>query len=162
MQWTGRMIVEKVITEGAPVKVNPNGVDVAPSEVWRIPDDGVVVIHGKTRTINPEKKQVMPENGFYVLGKGAYEVRLNCKVSIPRNAVGYCYPRSTFSRLGILKSETAVWDSGYEGFGTVCFYVPVKEARVHEKEAWVQFTVKDSHETSNSYEGHWQGEGKKK
>jgi deoxycytidine triphosphate deaminase len=159
MQWTGKMIAEKIIIEGKPVKVNPNGVDIAPSEIWRIPEDGVAKIHGAVREINPEKELIKPINGMYILPRGVYEVRLNCKVRIPHNAAGFCHPRSTLSRFGILKAETAVWDSGYEGFGTVTFWVSVRETQVHEGEAWVQFTVRDSYETQELYQGHWQGEG---
>lgn len=157
--WTGKK-VSKCIEQPPEVKINPNGVDVKVSEVWKLPEEGIVTIKGKERTIEPEKMKIEPGvEDFYVLPKGTYEVRIANKVNIPKNAVGLMFPRSTFNRFGIIKSETAVWDSGYSGWGTQTVRVTVKEARIHKDEFWFQFVlINMKDKVDQVYEGHWQGE----
>lgn len=157
--WTGKEVAEH-IEQPPELKIQPNGVDLKVSEIWKIPEDGIVTIHGKERKIEPEKMKIQPEqDGFYYLPKGTYELRIANKVNIPNNAVGLIFPRSTFNRFGIMKSETAIWDSGYSGWGTQTVRVTVKEARVHKDEYWFQFVLLNlTKETEHLYEGHWQGE----
>ncbi len=161
MHWNGKMIANSIIIEGNPTKINPNGVDIGASEVYRIPEDGTVTINGATREVSPEKQKIKPDNGFYKLPKGIYEIRTDVKVRIPQNAVGIAVPRSTLNRLGVIKSESALWDSGYEGYGTLTVYVGVKELVIAENEAWFQFTVNDAHDADTTYDevsGHYQDE----
>lgn len=149
--------VEKTIVEGEPVETGPNGVDVGVSEVWLIPEGAEITIHGKTRKLSKKKERVKPSNGFYELEPGVYEVRSNVKVRIPRDVVLYCKPRSTFNRLGCVKVETAVFDSGYEGYFTQTVFLPFK-LRVHEDEAWFQLVGFKGEESGKLYDGHYQGE----
>ncbi len=150
------------------VKVNPNGVDVAPLKVFRLPDgDATIFLQGKKRGyivegrfINQDaaKSEMVPDaGGFYSLPPGTYEIRLP-KVSIPLSATGFFYPRSTMTRLGILKSQTAVWDSGYEGEGSQVFHF-LLPARIHRDETWVQFVLMGNESDAKAgYSGHYQGE----
>lgn len=150
------MIVDKCILEGAPVKIGPNGIDVSPIEIHRISMDATATVHGATREINPPKQLVHAEGDFYRLTSGIYEVRLAVKIKIPKNAVGKCVPRSTLNRLGMIKAESAVWDSGYEGWGTVTVMVPIKELMIHKDEAWFQFIIEDAYESEEQYNGFYQ------
>jgi len=161
--WLGKKLAD-IIEKPPDVKINPNGVDLKISEIWSLSEDSVITINGKDRRIEPDKVKIEPrEDDFYYLPKGTYEIRVANKISIPKNAVGFLFPRSTFNRLGIMKSETALWDSGYSGWGTQTVRVTVKEARIHKDEFWFQFVVIDmKEEVDHVYDGHWQGEGMKK
>ncbi|MEM5814479.1 MAG: hypothetical protein QXD77_01565 [Candidatus Aenigmatarchaeota archaeon] len=141
------------------VKVNPNGVDVRVSEVWLIRQDAISVLNGKTRVTVPEKEKILPDaDGFYDLQQGTYEVRIANEISVPLNAVGKLYPRSSLNRLGSIKSDTALWDSGYVGFGTQTIFVPIKLFRIHKDEYWFQFVLEDCEPTERGYDGFWQKE----
>ncbi len=168
MFWSGKKIAEFI--EGDK-KIGPNGCDLRVSEVAKIPDDAIIFLHDKKRgyLVNGEfreqqdvKKPLIPNNdGFYELTHGAYEVRLANKIAIPKNAVGFAFPRSTFNRLGIIKSESAVWDSGYSGTGTSTVFVAAKKALIHKDEFWIQFVMMSAEESDNQYKGFYQNEGKK-
>ena len=146
-------------------KVNPTGVDVAPKKIFRLPDDAEVFFHGKKRGFFMEGKfvplqealeEVKPEGDFWVLEPGRYYVVFP-RVKVPLEYTGFAYPRSTLNRLGIVKSQTAVFDPGYEGEWNQLFLIPVK-ARIHVEEAWVQLVFVKNEGVSGRYDGHWQGE----
>jgi len=142
-------------------KLQPNGIEVGVSEVWRIPTDSTAIFDGKQREVCKEK--VTTHGDFYILDRGTYEVRVGVKVKIPANCVGLCLPRSTINRLGIIKSETALWDSGYEGFGTQTIHVPIKQFKIHKDENWFQLIFISNESPSELlYEGHWQNEAPKR
>ncbi len=154
--WTGQNVSKYI--EGDK-EINPNGVDLGVSEIWKIPEEGKVIIHGKERKIEPEKTKVELEKDFYILPRGTYEIRIANKINIPKDAVGFLFPRSTFNRFGVIKSETAVWDSGYSGYGTQTIRVTVDELKVHKDEYWFQMIFISSKEKVNqTYKGHWQNE----
>ena len=157
--WLGKDIA-KYISNHAPIKINPNGVDLRVSEVWKIHPDSEVIIKGSERKISPEKIKIMPqEDDFYHLDTGVYEIRLANETEIPLTATGLIWPRSTLNRLGMVKSETAIADSGYKGFMTQTFFVPIKKFKIHKDEAWVQLMFIDNKDIPDiKYEGHWQGE----
>jgi len=168
MIWSGKRTAECI--EGDK-KVGPNGCDLKICEITKVPEDATIYLHDKKRgyLVNGEfkeqadvKKPLVPNNeGFYELTHGAYEVRIANKITIPKNAVGFAFPRSTFNRLGIIKTESAVWDSGYSGTGTSTIFVPVKKALIHKDECWVQFVLFDAEESDKQYNGFYQGEAKK-
>ena len=152
----------KLVSGHAPVKVNPNGVDIGVSEVWFIDLESEATINGKERRVTPDKVKIEPAaDGFYYLKRGVYEVRLANEIEIPANATGFVHPRSTLNRMGIISSPTAVWDSGYKGFGTITFHVPLRQLKIHKNELWVQLVIvdnKDAVQAGELYQGHWQGE----
>lgn len=147
------------------VKVNPNGVDVAPKKIFALPDSAEIYIEGKKRgfIVNSEfmpltdaLKEVKPAGEFWVLEPGRYYVVFP-RIEIPQDVVGFAYPRSTFNRLGIIKSQTAVFDPGYVGEWNQTFWIPVR-ARIHVREAWVQVVFVKNESATGKYDGFWQGE----
>ncbi len=147
------------------VKVNPNSVDVAPKKIFKLPDNAEIFFEGKKRgfVINGEfvplkdaLVEITPQGDYWVLEPGRYYVVFP-EVEVPLDVVGFAYPRSTLNRLGIIKSQTAVFDPGYKGEWNQTFWVPVK-ARVHVGEAWVQLVFVRNAGVSGKYDGHWQGE----
>lgn len=150
--------VAKFVNTPPDVKVGPNGVEVRVSEVWEITNNTVAIFHGKIREVKPEKTRVYPKNDFYELPRGVYEVRIANQVTIPLGCVGFCHPRSTLNRLGVIKSETGIWDSGYRGYGTQTILVPIKMFKIHKDEFWFQIRMQRSEKSTHSYNGHWQEE----
>jgi len=156
--WLGKEVA-RFVQQPPKIKINPNGVDLQISEIWRLPEKSTVIIAGSERKIIPEKIKVRPCGDFYILKRGTYEVRIANKVKIPLNAVGLLLPRSTFNRLGVIKSESAIWDSGYEGFGTQTIYVTVDELKVHVNEFWFQLMFIDTKKiVDQKYNGFYQHE----
>lgn len=146
-------------------KVNPNGVDLTPKQVRRIPESATIVLHGEKRgfiegTEVVEKKEEMSpdEEGFYLFRRGGlYELRFP-RVSVPSTCTGFAFPRSTVNRLGIIKLETAVFDSGYSGEPTQTIFTPL-DALVHKDESLIQLVfIRNEREASSPYNGRYQNE----
>lgn len=167
--WPGSRVATFVEGE---VKTGPSGIDLVPIEVVELPVEGTIFINGKQRGYliggkfveqSEAKVAIVPDcDGFYNLKGGrTYEVRFP-KVTVPMEVTGFAYPRSTFNRLGMLKVETAVWDSGYCGEGTQVFHTTLP-AKIHKTEAWVQLVFMDNKESlpEKGYDGHYQGEKRK-
>ncbi len=151
-------------------KINPAGVDLVPLGVFRIPEKATAFLKGSDRGFIIEgrfveqrlaKERIVPDSeGFYNISPGIYEIVLQ-KVKIPLNATGFCHSRTSLIRLGIVKVESAVWDSGYAGEGIQIFHFQ-GNARIHKEEAWVQFVAfLNSVEAGQGYSGYYQGESLK-
>ncbi len=150
------------------VRVNPNGVDLAPNKVSRIPRDSVIFLHGDRRgyletgsnnSVVDRKAPVMPDSdGYYNFESGElYELRFP-EVSIPTDCTGFAFPRSSINRLGIIKLETAVFDSGYAGEPTQTIFTPLR-AIVHKDEALVQLIlIRNEKRADAPYDGFYQNE----
>jgi len=156
-------------------KVNPNGVDLAPKEVKLVPRGYKIYLHGELRgyiapTATKGRKARKPEvrdvkeivtpdyEGFYDFVKGnLYELRFP-KVKIPADCTGFAFPRSTVNRLGIIKLESAVFDSGYSGEPTQTIFTPI-DARVHKDEALIQLVlIRNEASAKELYSGRYQNE----
>ncbi|MEM4714378.1 MAG: hypothetical protein QXQ79_02455 [Candidatus Nanoarchaeia archaeon] len=156
--WSGKEVA-KFVSFHAPIKINPNGVDIGVSEIWKIDKNAEATIHNKQRELSIPKMKIEPKGEFWELDQGLYEIRLANEIAIPQNATGLTLPRSTFNRLGVIKSESAIWDSGYRGFGTQTIFVAIKKLRVHINEKWFQLIFLDNKENlKEKYTGYWQGE----
>jgi len=94
-------------------QVQPAGVDLRLGEVFEFLNEGLLT-QGSRRL--PDVRPVRPADGLYRLQPGAYKIRFMDVVSVPPDAVGLCFPRSTLLRMGVSIS-CAVWDPGYSGRG---------------------------------------------
>jgi deoxycytidine triphosphate deaminase len=156
-------------------KVNPNGVDLSPKEVKLVPRGYKIYLHGEERgyiapsvargktarkpEVRDVKELVAPDKeGFYDFLKGnIYELRFP-KVTVPADCTGFAFPRSTVNRLGIIKLESAVFDSGYSGEFTQSIFTPI-DARVHKDEALVQLVfIRNEAPAKELYGGRYQNE----
>lgn len=153
-------------------KVNPNGVDLAPKEVKVLPRDLKIFLHGEERgyvarsrrggkagEVRDHKELLSPdEEGFYEFANGRlYELRFP-RVTIPADCTGFAFPRSTVNRLGIIKLESAVFDSGYSGEPTQTIFTPL-DARVHKEEALIQLVfIRNETPAKQLYGGRYQNE----
>jgi deoxycytidine triphosphate deaminase len=148
------------------VKVNPNGVDLAPLRVSRLPMGSTIFLHGDERGylgpgdgLTTETEDLAPDgSGFYVFERGAmYELRFP-EVRIPATCTGIAFPRSSINRLGIIKLESAVFDSGYHGEPTQVIFTPIN-ARVHRGEAIIQLVfLRNEKPATSLYSGFYQNE----
>ena len=148
------------------VKVNPNGVDLAPKQVSRLPTDSTIFLHGAERgylgpggDLVTGKEELAPDpSGFYLFEPGGmYELRFD-EVSVPPTCTGLAFPRSSLNRLGIMKLESAVFDSGYRGEPTQVIFTPIS-AKVHRSEAFVQLVFFRNEKPATSlYSGFYQNE----
>jgi len=164
--WSGRSVAKHV--DGAVARVNPGGVDLAPTRVFRVRPGLTIHLRGRERGYleagrflgqAESREPVTPDpEGFYRLEAMAlYEARF-ARVRVPLSATGFCFPRSTLNRLGILKMETAVFDSGYEG-EFVASFLPIYPAMVHMDEPLVQLVYMENKEAPRKgYTGFYQGE----
>lgn len=156
--WSGRRVAQHV-KQPPEIKINPNGVDMKASEVWLILPDAVSILKGSIRVTEPAKRMILPDpEGFYNLAQGTYEIRAANGIKIPPGAVARFYPRSSFNRLGMINSNTAVGDSGYVGFVTKTVHIPIRLFRIHKDEFWFQLTMEDCEPSDLQYSGHWQNE----
>lgn len=148
------------------VKINPNGVDLSPIQVRKLPMDSVIMLHGEKRgyigadgAVSAEKEILSPdEEGYYRFGRGMlYELRF-AEVSVPATCTGLAFPRSSLNRLGIVKLESAVFDSGYRGEPTQVIFTPI-DARVHRSEAFIQLVFFRNEKAADTlYTGFYQHE----
>lgn len=163
--FSGKKVAEHIETPPK-IDIEPNGVELGIEGIRRIDRDGEVIIDGKNRKITPKKidvtdkvKRERTTNTFNVLKRGLYEVRLKNKVSIPKGAVGIMFPRSTLNRYGIGMQQTAIWDSGYTGYGTLTVDIKVKKLKIPTDEKWFQLMLLKAENAGKTYDGHWQNEG---
>ncbi|MHA1626856.1 MAG: hypothetical protein ACTSYT_03075 [Candidatus Asgardarchaeia archaeon] len=147
-------------------KIGPNGVDLSPIKVYRIPSEFEVYIKGEIRGYieggsfiegYEAKIELKPKDGFYEIGRGEIVEAVFPFLEVPLDMVAFIFPRSTFNRLGIMKFGTAVLDSGYKGTPSQSFYFPIP-AKIHVDEAWVQVCYfKTNRKVSKGYSGYYQG-----
>jgi deoxycytidine triphosphate deaminase len=169
MFWSGQKIYDEIlkVVEANKdrlkfVKINPSGVDIGISSVDRIENNSIATIDGERRELDRPLIPCKSQDGMYTLEAGIYVVRLDVAVRMPANAIGFCFPRSTLNRLGVIKSETAIFDPGYEGIGVQTVDIPIRQLRIAVNERWFQFVVGDTVETGMTYAGRYQGEGIRK
>ncbi len=92
-------------------------------------------------------------------GGRAYRVTYNEKISVPVDAVGLVFPRSSLMRNGC-HLVTAVWDPGYEGRGQGLLQVLNPHGVVLEENARVGqiIFIQLEEKVEKGYDGNYQGE----
>jgi dUTP pyrophosphatase len=94
-------------------QIQPAGVDLRVGEIRSFRSAGSLGV--RERRI-ADSDPVEPTGGWWVLARGVYKVVFQDVVYVPSTAVGFCFPRSSLLRSGVLLS-CAVWDPGYYGRG---------------------------------------------
>jgi len=148
-------------------RINPNGVDLAPKSVSVIPRNAVIFLHGDERgylvhgseMVRDKKSKLLPDrDGYYNFRAGSLYVLRFPEVTIPPDCTGFAFPRSSLNRLGVMKFETAVFDSGYSGEPTQTIFTPIK-ALVHKEEAMIQLVfLRNEKSAKKLYVGRYQHE----
>ena len=136
-------------------QVQPAGYDVSVSKIFSYSEDQDFTL-SIAKAKNSPLLEVEPSAGFYELKKGAYCVELNEITTIPGNAIGILFPRSTLLRNG-LDLRTALFDPGYSGQPKVML-VCHKKARIERYARIGQIIILQSSGEFRKYSGQYQGE----
>ena len=150
-------IMEEMIGES---QYQPAGIDITLKEIYEFKDAGKIDFDNSERKIS-EVEPMKFENNEIKLKLGAYKVIFTEYVKIPKNLVGFCFPRSSLLRCGVTL-ECAVWDPGYEGRSEALLLVMNPHGIILKKNAKIGQMV-FSHlveETVEEYKGKYKGENK--
>ncbi len=150
---SGRDSVEGLIDEE--IQRQPAGTDLTVGRVERFTGEGRVDFDNTSREIASGEAL----DGEKLEGGEAYRVTYNEKISVPKDAIGLVFPRSTLMRNGC-HLVTAVWDPGYEGRGQGLLQVLNPAGVVLEEDARVAQMVffRLDEEAQEGYSGTYQGE----
>lgn len=131
------------------------GVDLTVRKVERFLDTGRLDFDNSSRKIASGEDIT----GDQLEGGKSYRVTYNEKISVPENALGLVFPRSSLLRNGC-HLVTAVWDPGYEGRGQGLLQVLNPEGIVIEENARIGQIVffRLEEEVKEGYDGKYQGE----
>jgi dUTP pyrophosphatase len=131
------------------------GIDLTVDKVERFTEAGRIDFDNSTREIAAGKEP----HGDKLEGGTSYRITYNEKVSVPENAIGLVFPRSSLMRNGC-HLVTAVWDPGYEGRGQGLLEVLNPRGVVLTENARVGQLVffRLENEASEGYDGRYQGE----
>lgn len=149
----GRDNLEGLIDEE--IQSQPAGTDLTVGKVERFTGAGRIDFDNTSREIAPGENV----SGEKLEGGEAYRVTYNEKISVPKNAIGLVFPRSTLMRNGC-HLVTAVWDPGYEGRGQGLLQVMNPAGIVLEENARVAQMVffRLDEAAREGYSGTYQGE----
>lgn len=137
------------------IQVQPAGTDLTVARIEELTGRGRIDFDNSTREIAPGKEV----EGGKLDGGQAYRITYNEKISVPPDAIGLVFPRSSVMRNGC-HLVTAVWDPGYEGRGQGLLQVLNPEGVVLEENARVaqMIFIEMAQEPEEGYSGDYQGE----
>ena len=95
-------------------QLQPNGVDMTLQAVMSISGPGQIDFDNSARIISNHAELPFDEDGSIRLLPGAYSVRFNEIVHMPKDIAALGKTRSSLLRCGACL-QTAVWDAGYSG-----------------------------------------------
>jgi len=143
-------------------QVTPNGFDLTVNKIFEFNGTGALDFSNKERKI-PAEKELAPkvENprdkfGWWNLKKGAYKIKTNECVSLPKDLVAVAFPRSSLLRMGAF-TQTAVWDAGFRGISEFILIVNnPKGIRVKQNARIAQLVFLKINEVARGYQGIYQ------
>ena len=125
-------IVKHKLIEGLKdIQLQPAGVDLTLWKAFKYTSAGRIDFDNKERKISETEEIPFDKDGWIFLTKGAYKVRFNEYVKIPRNAVAFAFPRTSLLRSGAT-IENGLWDPGYEG-RSECMLLVMNEKGIYLK-----------------------------
>ncbi|MEF8725874.1 MAG: deoxyuridine 5'-triphosphate nucleotidohydrolase [Candidatus Bipolaricaulota bacterium] len=150
---SGKGSIEGMIDEE--IQKQPAGTDLTVDRVERFTGSGKIDFDNTEREIAPGREV----NKSKLEGGEAYRITYNEKISVPSDALGLIFPRSSLMRNGC-HLVTAVWDPGYEGKGQGLLQVLNPEGVVLEENARVgqMIFIQLEDEVKRGYGGKFQGE----
>lgn len=137
------------------IQEQPAGTDLTVGRIEKLSGTGRIDFDNSSREI-----AAGTEVGSGKLDGGeAYRVTYNEKISVPWDAIGLVFPRSSVMRNGC-HLVTAVWDPGYEGRGQGLLQVLNPEGVILEENARVaqMIFIEMAQEAEEGYRGEYQGE----
>ena len=140
-------------------QLQANGFDMTLESIAGFSCVGRIGVSNSDRALAETQELPFDADGWVCLEPGAYAMRLNETVALPRNVMALAKPRSTLLRHGAA-AHNAVWDAGYTGRSQIQVAVHnphgitlARNARIVQM---VFFTLDDATETP--YAGIYQGE----
>ncbi|MEM4575956.1 MAG: deoxyuridine 5'-triphosphate nucleotidohydrolase [Candidatus Nezhaarchaeales archaeon] len=142
------------------VQVQPAGIDLTVSEVYRFKGYGVLGFSNSSRRLPEIERLEFDDHGVLFLEKGAYKVRYNEVVKVPSDCVAVGLPRSSLMRMGAT-IISALWDPGYEGRGEGLLLVENPYGIILERNARIMQLVfiRLESKPENLYKGSYMYEG---
>ena len=136
-------------------QVQPAGVDITASEVFRLDGPGEIDFSNENRKI--PKGEKLDFSDKLHLEPGSYRITYGETITIPENVVGIALPRSSLTRMGgtII---SALWDPGYRGRGQGLLVVFNQHGIVLHKGARIAQLFFIKGESSGKYSGRFQNE----
>lgn len=150
---SGKGNIEGMIDEE--LQKQPAGTDLTVDRVERFIGSGRIDFDNTDREIAPGREV----NKNKLKGGESYRITYNEKISVPSDALGLVFPRSSLMRNGC-HLVTAVWDPGYEGKGQGLLQVLNPEGVVLKGNARVgqMIFIRLEDEVKKGYRGKFQGE----
>ncbi|MFX0100932.1 MAG: deoxyuridine 5'-triphosphate nucleotidohydrolase [Candidatus Hodarchaeota archaeon] len=159
--------LEDIISEEKQLSIN--GVDITAHNIFTYKSK-LVIDFDNSRRKNPKLEEIPfthedeedPFNSYWDLDHGPYMVGYGQKITIPMDCVGVILPRSTLMAGGVYLAS-ALWDSGYSGYGRGLFLVTNPHGiRLYNKARIGQIILIKTEETQDKgYNGTYQNEKKK-
>ncbi len=101
-------------------QLTPNGFDLTVEKIFEFESAGALDFSNNERVL-PGGKQMMPKKikpedkyGWWELKKGAYKVRTNEVVNMPKDLVALAFSRTSLLRMGAF-TQNGAWDAGFKG-----------------------------------------------
>ena len=144
------------------IQLTPNGFDLTTGAVFEFIESGMLDFSNKERVI-PETKELIPSRknqsdkfGWWALRPGAYKVKTNEVVNLPKDVIAISFPRSSLLRMGAFV-QNAVWDAGFRGNGEFVLVVQnPKGLKLKQNARIVQLIFNKITETNYGYQGIFQ------
>src|SRR3989304_5207289 len=157
-----RLIKEKgLVTDyiNLDVQLTPNGFDLTVEKVSEFDTAGALDFSNKERKV-PEGREIPPhkENpqdkfGWWNLKKGAYKIRTNETISLPKDLIAVSFPRTSLLRMGGF-TQNGVWDAGFRGKGEFILLVENPNGiRLKQNARINQIIFTKINETEKGYDG---------
>jgi Deoxycytidine deaminase len=106
-------------------RVTPHGVELSIDKIYETKNygklsDGAYEKPNRTeaKITTRQETNSTERSKFYALDKGGYVIKYDNVIEIPRNHIGFVFPRSRVVRSNATVN-TGIWDAGYKGEGEV-------------------------------------------
>jgi dUTP pyrophosphatase len=94
-------------------QLQPNGFDLTAHDIYRFKGAGKLDFSNKERQL-PECEEIEWNDMWAHLGVGAYKVKTNEMVALPKDIIAFAQTRSSLLRMGC-HTANGFWDAGFEG-----------------------------------------------
>ncbi len=100
-------------------QLTPNGFDLTVEKIFGFEAAGALDFSNSERIV-PAGKEIKPKKGnkskygWWELRRGAYRIKTNESINLPKNLIAVAFPRSSLLRMGAY-AKTGVWDAGFSG-----------------------------------------------
>lgn len=152
----GKYVAQYIDDGNVPEKsIQPNAVELSIGKLESI--DGVPRVREDNYNKGTRTPEPIDNSGYYTLTNGAYVVTYDEEIAIPKDCIGYVFPRSRLMRSGGFMAS-AQWDSGYVGKGEGLLLAQTK-MKVEAGMNIAQIAFIDAEDSEELYDGSHQNEG---